>query len=217
MLKVHRERERAVSVLTLVTNRRYYYYCINTRNYSKTMAISAFKVVSCLLFVSLIQNNGIIALRRGQQSNPYMVSRWYSLPGVSETPYSDCKPDGSDGKITKVEVIPCELDGEACILRAGKNATIKVSFDSKVASAKLKAVVHGIVGSVPIPFHIPQADACQKSGISCPLKPSTSYDYSTEIPVLSSYPRMSVKVKWELIDSNNKDVVCIIIPAKIRS
>jgi hypothetical protein len=151
----------------------------------------------------------------GKRKNvPYVVHRWYAMPGYSDTPYEEC--NGLDGKVSKVQVIPCEIEDDACILKAGANATIKIDFTSKVASPTLKAVVHGIVGSIPIPFHIPQGNACN-SGVQCPIEPSTSYNYVAQIPVLKTYPRLSVKVKWELVDKQNKDVACVIIPAKIRS
>lgn len=40
--------------------------------------------------------------------------------------------------------------------------------------------------------------------------------YRTSMPVLKSYPRVKVEVKWELKDENEEDLVCIMIPAKIQ-
>jgi len=174
--------------------------------------MASLKALSLLLSITVLlcATGGL-----GKRKNvPYVVHRWYAMPGYSDTPYEEC--NGLDGKVSKVQVIPCEIEDDACILKAGANATIKIDFTSKVASPTLKAVVHGIVGSIPIPFHIPQGNACN-SGVQCPIEPSTSYNYVAQIPVLKTYPRLSVKVKWELVDKQNKDVACVIIPAKIRS
>jgi Niemann-Pick C2 protein len=149
---------------------------------------------------------------KGRNHGPYIVNRWYNLEDLSETPYTDCK---STASVTKVEVIPCD-GGTRCDLEAGKNATIHIVFTPNTASSKLTAVVHGVVAGVPMPFHFPQADACENSNITCPLKPGQSYFYSVQLPVLKSYPRISVVVKWELKDVSNNDVVCIEIPAKIK-
>jgi len=153
--------------------------------------------------------------KRRRGTPHYVVNRWYDLPGYTETPYDECA--SGDGKVTKVDVIPCELDQDACILPSGQDSTINISFTSKVNSTTLKAVVHGVVGSIPIPFHIPQGNACENSGITCPIQAGTTYNYSTKIPVLKSYPKLSVKVKWELVDDKKNDVICVTIPAKIRA
>ena len=76
------------------------------------------------------------------------------MQGYTETPFEDC--GGDDGKLAKVEVIPCEVDAGRCVLNSGTNATIKIQFSSKVTSKNLRAVVHGIIGSIPLPFHVPQ-------------------------------------------------------------
>jgi len=143
---------------------------------------------------------------------PLIVNRWYSMEGFGETPYEDCGSVGSN--LQKVEVVPCDGD-DSCTLNSGGNATFNLQFESKISSSSLKAVVHGIVAGVPIIFHIPQADAC-KSGVECPLKVGTVYKYSLNIPVRSSYPKLNVEVKWELIADDKTDVVCVKIPTKIR-
>jgi len=180
---------------------------------SNHLSVLAVLLLSCAFFVN---HHGTEA-RKQNYNKPYIVTRWYDLRGegdaVADTPFTDCGSDGSTLK--SVQVIPCNGDS-ACILKTGTKATFKLSFDSKVNSTKLTAKVHGIVAGVPIPFHVPQSDACTLSGIKCPIVDGTSYVYTLDLPVLKSYPKISVTVKWELKDENDKDVVCVEVPAKIR-
>lgn len=98
---------------------------------------------------------------------------------------------------------------------------------------ELKAVVHGIVLNVPLPFAIPNSNACVNSGIECPMKSGQTYKYVTSLPVENEYPKVNgnngvhrylliilflqvtVDVKWELRSKDDKDVVCALIPAKV--
>ncbi|XP_035706326.1 ecdysteroid-regulated 16 kDa protein isoform X1 [Folsomia candida] len=141
---------------------------------------------------------------------PYIVNRWYLMQEFSETPHTDC---GSVASIQNVEVIPC--DSDVCNLKTGTNVTININFTPKADIAKLTAVVHGVVAGVPMPFHFPQVNACQNSNITCPLQSGQGYSYSVKLPVLGSYPKIKVVVKWELKDATGKDVVCVEIPARL--
>jgi len=176
---------------------------------SRTNLIS---FTTCICLTVLICTTRIEGLGRRGSSNIFTVNKWFlDNPELSTTPYSECKADF--GKVTRVEVVGC--DGDRCTLTGGTNATFNLGFIPNVASANLKAEVYGIVGSIPIPFHIPHADACTNSGVACPLIPGKEYSYTTTIPVLKSYPKMSLSVKWELVGSKNQVVICVIIPAQI--
>jgi Niemann-Pick C2 protein len=80
----------------------------------------------------------------------------------------------------------------------------------------LTAVVHGVVLGVPFPFNLPNPDGCKDSGVSCPISAGQTYNYKTSLPVLASYPRVTVDVKWELQDKDGNDVVCVLIPSQIK-
>lgn len=58
-----------------------------------------------------------------------------------------------------------------------------------VESQTSKALVHGIIAGVAIPFPIPIEDGC-KSGIECPIK-KQAYHYLNSLPVKSEYPAVS--------------------------
>jgi len=146
-------------------------------------------------------------------NQPYIINRWDQEVDSRGSPFNPC--DMKAGSVSAVHVSDCADTDDKCILKGGTNATIGLDFTSKVAAKSLQAVVHGIVGGIPVPFHVPHSDACTDSGVECPLKPGTAYEYSTTLPVLKSYPKLSVHVKWELT-SEQGVVACVIIPAEIR-
>lgn len=129
--------------------------------------------------------------------------------------FKDCAKDGAIGTYSAVEVSNCDVNQSNCILRKNSNATISITFTSTENLSELKAIVHGIILDVEIPFKLPNDNGCVDSGLECPLSKDTEYKYSTTLPVLKQYPKVVVNVKWEL-KSGDKTVVCVIIPAKIQ-
>lgn len=69
---------------------------------------------------------------------------------------------------------------------------------------------------VPVPFPIPNPDACTSGALKCPILPNVQSSYLTELAVLKSYPRVKVDVKWQLQSEKGVDIVCILIPVKIQ-
>nr|WHU50415.1 Niemann Pick type C2 protein [Grapholita molesta] len=127
--------------------------------------------------------------------------------------YTDC---GSTlATVANVGVSGCADNAKECILKRNTNATITIDFTPSVAAADITTEVHGVIMNLPVPFPLPQPDACKGSGLNCPLKAGVPVNYVTSLPVLKSYPKVKVDVKWEL-KTDDKDLVCIIIPAKIN-
>jgi len=128
--------------------------------------------------------------------------------------HSDC---GSTlGTIVSVEVSECTASDSRCVLHRNSNATVKLTFQLKENVQTVKAVVHGVVLDVPVPFNLPNPDGCVDSGLSCPLQSGGTYTYVASLPVLKKYPRVTVDVKWELQNEANADIICVLIPAKIQ-
>ncbi|KAH9645141.1 hypothetical protein HF086_005686 [Spodoptera exigua] len=76
---------------------------------------------------------------------------------------------------------------------------------------EIQTIVHGVIMNLPVPFPLPQPDACKDNGLTCPLP-----KYHTTMPILKSYPKVKVDVKWELKDEASEDLVCILIPARLQ-
>ncbi|VDP77977.1 unnamed protein product [Echinostoma caproni] len=136
--------------------------------------------------------------------------------------YIDC---GSKlAEIVDVTVTPC--DTLPCPLYRGENATITVQFkprefachsghhDQRIDTGK--AVVHGLVAGIPVPFPIEKDDMCSFTQPSCPLAANNLATYTYQLPVLQAYPKMRVTVKWELQDASKKDIICANIPVQIE-
>lgn len=126
--------------------------------------------------------------------------------------YKDC---GSKASALKgVDITPCE--GPVCLLERGTNVTIKVTFEPNKVIKTTKVIVHGIIAGVPVPFPVPQVDACEKSGLTCPLQSQQQYTYHTILVVQKDYPKIKLLVKWEMQDETGEDVFCWEIPAQIN-
>ncbi|CAG5096013.1 Similar to Npc2a: NPC intracellular cholesterol transporter 2 homolog a (Drosophila melanogaster) [Cotesia congregata] len=68
-----------------------------------------------------------------------------------------------------------------------------------------------------MPYQITHPDACQSSGLTCPLtKDDGPYNYTTTLPISKKFPRIKLDVKWELNDENDKNIVCVLIPTRIK-
>ncbi|XP_007252570.2 NPC intracellular cholesterol transporter 2 [Astyanax mexicanus] len=131
---------------------------------------------------------------------------------AEQVKFADC---GSvEGKVSQVDISPCPT--QPCVLHKGKSYTVNVTFSSDVDSQTSKALVHGVIAGVPVPYPIPEEDGC-KSGIKCPIQKQKSYSYINELPVKAEYPSIKVVVEWELRDDSSKDLFCIKFPVQIVS
>uniref|UniRef100_A0A182WCX0 MD-2-related lipid-recognition domain-containing protein n=1 Tax=Anopheles minimus TaxID=112268 RepID=A0A182WCX0_9DIPT len=129
--------------------------------------------------------------------------------------FANCANETAIGRYSLVEVSNCAESDASCVLKRNSNATISITFTSTEDLSQLKAVVHGIILGMAVPFKLPNDNGCKDSGVECPLAKDTSYRYSTTLPVLKQYPKVSVEVKWELM-AGDKEVLCVLIPAKIQ-
>ncbi|XP_018319895.1 ecdysteroid-regulated 16 kDa protein-like isoform X2 [Agrilus planipennis] len=127
---------------------------------------------------------------------------------------SDC---GSEvGTVNSVTVSGCSEDDDRCTLKRNTDASVEINFTPKKDIDVVKAVVHGILLDIPVPFHLTNDNGCVNSGLTCPLKAGQTYLYKATLPVLKKYPQVTVTVKWELTDQDKKDITCTFIAAKIR-
>ncbi|CAL8295468.1 unnamed protein product [Arctogadus glacialis] len=126
--------------------------------------------------------------------------------------YIDC--GSAVGKVSMVDIKPCP--NQPCQLHRGQSYSVNVTFSSAVESQTSKAIVHGVIAGVPIPFPIPIQDGC-KSGIACPIQKETNYHYVNDLPVKTEYPSIKLLVEWELKDDEGKDLFCIEFPVHIVS
>ncbi|CRL05670.1 CLUMA_CG018703, isoform A [Clunio marinus] len=134
---------------------------------------------------------------------------------VESVVFTDC---GSiKGKFTKVSVSNCDETKPKCVLKRGTNATVNIDFQlNNEIEKEIKVICHGKVSGLDVPFKLPNPDACVNSGLSCPLKKGIVYQYTASFPILKIYPKLDVEVRFELRNSEGKDIICVVIPSKIQ-
>nr|Q28895.1 RecName: Full=NPC intracellular cholesterol transporter 2; AltName: Full=Epididymal secretory protein E1; Short=cE1; AltName: Full=Niemann Pick type C2 protein homolog; Flags: Precursor [Canis lupus familiaris]AAB34263.1 CE1 [Canis lupus familiaris] len=125
--------------------------------------------------------------------------------------FKDC--GSAVGVIKELNVNPCPA--QPCKLHKGQSYSVNVTFTSNIPSQSSKAVVHGIVLGVAVPFPIPEADGC-KSGINCPIQKDKTYSYLNKLPVKNEYPSIKLVVQWMLLGDNNQHLFCWEIPVQIE-
>ncbi|XP_036406239.1 NPC intracellular cholesterol transporter 2-like [Megalops cyprinoides] len=136
----------------------------------------------------------------------------FSVASAELVKFIDC--GSAEGKVITVDIQPCPT--QPCQLHKGQSYGVNVTFSSAVESQTSKAVVHGVILKVPVPFPIPNDDGCQ-SGITCPIQKQKVYSYVNKLPVKTQYPSIKLVVEWELRDDSGKDLFCIKFPVQITS
>ncbi|KAJ8341587.1 hypothetical protein SKAU_G00338780 [Synaphobranchus kaupii] len=126
--------------------------------------------------------------------------------------FKDC--GSAVAKVSTVDIVPCPK--QPCELRKGQSYSVNVTFTSNDESQSSKAVVHGVIAGVPIPFPIPNDDGC-KSGVACPIQKDKTYSYVAQLPVKTQYPSIKLVVEWELRDDSSNDLFCVKFPVQITS
>ncbi|PAA63663.1 hypothetical protein BOX15_Mlig025232g2 [Macrostomum lignano] len=125
--------------------------------------------------------------------------------------FKDC---GSKvGKINSVDINPCPK--LPCELKRGTKVGVTVDFTSSESATAVKSVVHGVISGIAVPFPLPDPNACNAMSPKCPLSNGASYKYTNALEVQQAYPTLALVVRWELTDSNNNDLVCFEVPARV--
>ncbi|KAL0128124.1 hypothetical protein PUN28_003405 [Cardiocondyla obscurior] len=122
------------------------------------------------------------------------------------------------GTFRDVSVTKCQSSDEKCNLVRNTNATISFKFTPKINITQVNVAVYGVMLDVPIPFPLKNPNACEdpNDGLSCPLRENQEYSYTTTMFVQKKYPKVSLYVKWELLNEQKKNIVCIEFPVKIE-
>jgi Niemann-Pick C2 protein len=144
----------------------------------------------------------------------FVICVFYS--GVESIKWKVCDGVKATADVKSVMVTGCEST-DICILKKGLNATFQVDFLIHEDSSSAKAVVHGIIEHIPVPFSLANPDGCKDSGMTCPLKNGNDYHYQTYIYVDPRYPSIRLVVKWELQDQSGNDIFCIMLGAEIQT
>lgn len=125
--------------------------------------------------------------------------------------WSDC--GSRDGHPESVDIKGCGDNG-TCVLKKGTDAESTIKFASNVTSQTLTVKAYGIIERVPIPFELPNTDACT-SGVKCPVQPQGQYVYQASFPIKEEYPSLSLNVMFKIIDDDQQPLLCVLLPVQI--
>uniref|UniRef100_A0A182JEZ5 MD-2-related lipid-recognition domain-containing protein n=1 Tax=Anopheles atroparvus TaxID=41427 RepID=A0A182JEZ5_ANOAO len=118
---------------------------------------------------------------------------------------------------SSVDVAGCKAT--PCDLPKGQDASVLVHFTAGQQLTSLRPLVHAsLAAGVTVPFVLPpdRQDACDwLVGAQCPLSPDEDVTYELRLPVLASYPSLSLTVELQLLDQNGAVVTCFRVPAKV--
>ncbi|RWS27968.1 hypothetical protein B4U80_09544 [Leptotrombidium deliense] len=126
--------------------------------------------------------------------------------------FKDC--GSKTGELNSITVTGCEQN--PCTFKVGQDAQITAEFTSKTSSKVANVKIQGILAGIPFPFPLSPEDACGNYGVKCPLNNGDKNTLSLKVPVKKEYPPVSVKVRFQLIDSSNQDLFCVEFPVKIE-
>ncbi|XP_069117213.1 NPC intracellular cholesterol transporter 2-like [Argopecten irradians] len=135
---------------------------------------------------------------------------------AATSPVKDCVNKATTAKNVTVVVGDCDMTGSTCTLKRGTNASVTVTFTAESEDHKAVAKVEGLIAGIPIPFNVGHSDGCAyaKSGLSCPMVKTKVYTYRHLVPVLNSYPKISLTVVWNLI-GDSESIFCFAMGAQI--
>jgi Niemann-Pick C2 protein len=116
------------------------------------------------------------------------------------------KPCGGSAEISSVTGDPC--GSPVCEVHSGENITLAVTFTPTSTVYNLTAKVIADIGNLPpIPFNPPHPDACEDSGLTCPLKANQKVTYTDTLGIPKGTPSAAVKVEW-MLNEESSTVVC---------
>ncbi|XP_058059973.1 NPC intracellular cholesterol transporter 2-like [Anopheles bellator] len=117
---------------------------------------------------------------------------------------------------TSVDVAGCH--SAPCDLPKGHDAKVMVDFTASRTLSALRPEVHASFGGLSVPFVLPsdRQDACKwLVGGQCPVSVKEDVTYELQLPVLSSYPTLSLTVELKLVDQNQDVVTCFQLDARV--
>ncbi|RUS80550.1 hypothetical protein EGW08_011690 [Elysia chlorotica] len=125
--------------------------------------------------------------------------------------YKDC-PNGDYAHATSVRISPCP--SQPCSFKHGETVNVEIDFSPRNSSDTLASKVYGIVAGIPVPFPLPNPDACKDSAITCPITEGQVLTYKSSFDVLPTYPKINVIVMWQL-EAGKSNQACFTFPMSI--
>lgn len=140
----------------------------------------------------------------------------YEVSAIKVVP---CKgPRNYLATVKNIDVVNCT--SVPCVFKRGQESSIKVEFQANSRITDLKLNILGAVQSKSVPFPINDNNHCLntiqelKNTTKCLLQRRKTYNYEFKLPVLETYPAISVFVDYRL-KFGDKTVFCFQFPLKL--
>ncbi|CAF1122871.1 unnamed protein product [Brachionus calyciflorus] len=122
--------------------------------------------------------------------------------------------------ISRIEVSGCSK--YPCLFKRGDSPKIKVLFTPSQRVNQMSLNIGGIIQGKKVPFPYNDNNHCvstvqelkTKSSTKCILNKNTTYTYEFSMPILSSYPAISLYVNYN-VKQGEKNLFCFLLPVKI--
>lgn len=125
--------------------------------------------------------------------------------------FQNCPDSQEHGEITSIDLTPCDQD--PCVLKMGNNETVTINFipHEVVTAATINAyAIFGTGEEIPLP--VPDPDACEAHGLSCPLKSGVQVEFVYTIYLSPDFPSgIALKLKVDFRDQNDASLICGIV------
>ena len=127
--------------------------------------------------------------------------------------FQHCASQEEHGEVTSVDVTPC--DDDPCVFKPDTNETVAVSFIPHEVVTKAKILAYAIKWGMRFPLPLPNPNACQGYGMTCPLKSGVPVKLAFTQEVSGYYPSGSYQLETVLTDQNGNTIICGIFQLKI--
>nr|XP_058954984.1 NPC intracellular cholesterol transporter 2-like [Pocillopora verrucosa] len=128
--------------------------------------------------------------------------------------YQKCPSTKELGEIVSIDVTPCEE--EPCVLKKGSNETVTITFIPHEVVTGAKIYAYAIKGPIHVRLPVPNPNACQDHGLSCPLKSGVQVEFVLVEFVSPSVPSGDVKLEAQIKDQDGKSLICGIVKLHIQ-
>ncbi|XP_071454180.1 NPC intracellular cholesterol transporter 2 homolog a-like [Hetaerina americana] len=139
---------------------------------------------------------------------------YQEIPGISRAGSGGIRIKDNVPSATALRVNGC--DELPCQFPRGKDIIAQMDFTTGKPASKLTVQVRVKALGFWVDYPIGYDDACPHlSAGKCPLSPSDSATYDIQIPVLSSYPKISIQVEVTLKNENGDSLSCFQIEGQV--
>lgn len=130
---------------------------------------------------------------------------------AKEIKFEEC--DGTKDIVQTVDVEPCTA--EPCVFKKGEKVKLRATVKAKerVEAATLKVNIE--MEGIEVEYPDIEPDVCKK--VKCPVEAGSVVTAEYDIVAQDFFPDMTVDMKWEAKDNNNKVVFCALAKVGIQS